>query len=234
MPTILLTCQTIVLIICLKMKSPVAAADASHAETRRQLLEAAGDVFAEFGFRNATVREICRRAGANVAAVNYHFGDKETLYTEVLRYAQSKALAKYPPLLDVAADAPPEEKLRAFVKSFLLRIFDKGPNSWHGKLMSREMIEPTAAFDSLVEERMRPMAGQLWQIVAAILDCPLHDERVRLCAFSVVSQCVFYHHCRPVISRLFPQQAPLDQADIARLAEHITHFSLAAMKPLPK
>jgi len=215
------------------MKSQVAVDDASHAETRRQLLEAAGDVFAEFGFRNATVREICRRAGANVAAVNYHFGDKETLYTEVLRYAHGKALAKYPTLLDVTEAAAPEEKLRAFVNSFLLRIFDTGPTAWHGKLMSREMIEPTAALDSLVEERMRPMAGQLWQIVAAILDCPRDDERVRLCAFSVVSQCVFYHHCRPVIGRLFPQQAPLDQADIARLAEHITHFSLAAMKPLP-
>ena len=124
-------------------------------------MEAAGEVFAESGFRNATVREICRRAGANVAAVNYHFGDKETLYIEVLRHAHNKALDKYPPLLDVAADAPPEEKLRAFVKSFLLRVFDKGPDSWHGKIMSREMIEPTAALDSLVQERMRPMADLL-------------------------------------------------------------------------
>jgi AcrR family transcriptional regulator len=234
MPKFLLTCQTIVLIICLKMKSPVAATDPRHAETRRQLLEAAGEVFAEFGFRNATVREICRRAGANVAAVNYHFRDKETLYTEVLRYAHGKALAKYPPLLDVASDAPPEARLRAFVKSFLLRIFDKGPNSWHGKLMSREMIEPTAALNALVEERMRPMANLLWEIVAGVLKCPLEDERVRLYAFSVVSQCVFYHHCGPVVSRLFPKHPPLDQAGIERLADHITRFSLAAMKHLPK
>jgi len=216
------------------MKSPVASDDASHAETRRQLLEAAGAVFAEFGFRNATVREICRRAGANVAAVNYHFRDKETLYIEVLRYAHSRALAKYPPLLDVAATAPPAEKLRAFVKSFLLRIFDKGPGSWHGKIMSREMIEPTAALDSLVAERMRPMAGLLWQIVAGILDCPLNDERVRRYAFSIVSQCVFYHHCGPVVARLFPKQQSLDQAGIEQLADHITEFSLAAMKHLPK
>jgi hypothetical protein len=100
--------------------------------------------------------------------------------------------------------------------------------------MSREMIEPTAALDSLVEERMRPMAGQLWQIVAGILHCPLNDERVRLYAFSVVSQCVFYHHCRPVVSRLFPDQPAMDQAGIERLADHITRFSLAAMKHLPK
>jgi AcrR family transcriptional regulator len=216
----------------MKVKSSAASGEPSPAETRRQLLEAAGAVFAEAGFRDATVREICRRAGANIAAVNYHFGDKEKLYVEVLRYAHGRALEKYPPLLGVAADAPPEKKLRAFVHSLLLRIFDKGPTAWHGKLMSREMIEPTAALDSLVEERMRPMAGQLWQIVADILGCPLNHERVRLCAFSVVSQCVFYHHCRAVVSRLFPKDEALDAAGIERLADHITRFSLAAMKNL--
>jgi len=215
------------------MKSPLESDAAGRDETRRQLLEAAGAVFAGAGFRDATVREICRRAGANVAAVNYHFGDKETLYLEVLRYAHSKALEKYPPLQGVSADAPPEKKLRAFVHSLLLRIFDKGPTAWHGKIMLREMIEPSAALDSLVEERMRPMAGQIWRIVADILDCPLNDERVRQCSMSVVSQCVFYHHCRPVMSRLFPKDPPQDAAGIERLAGHITRFSLAAMKHLP-
>jgi AcrR family transcriptional regulator len=216
----------------MKLKPPVELKDAGHAETRRQLLEAAGGVFAEAGFRDATVREICRRAGANVSAINYHFGDKETLYLEVLRYAHGKALEKYPPMLGVAADAPPEKKLRAFVHSLLLRIFDKGPGAWHGKVMLREMIEPTEALDSLVEERIRPMAGQLWRIVSEILNRPMNDECVRLCGFSVVSQCVFYNHCRPVVSRLFPDKLPQDAASIGQLAGHITNFSLAAMKHL--
>src|SRR5476651_1320248 len=101
----------------MKLKSPIELKDVSHDETRRQLLESAGEVFAEVGFRDATVREICRRAGANIAAINYHFGDKETLYAEVLSYSHGKALEKYPPLLDVAENAPPEKKLRAFVRS---------------------------------------------------------------------------------------------------------------------
>jgi AcrR family transcriptional regulator len=214
----------------MKLTPPVESKAASHAETRRQLLEAAGGVFAEAGFRDATVREICRRAGANIAAVNYHFGDKETLYLEVLRYAHGKALEKYPPLLDVTPDATPEKKLRAFVHSLLLRVFNKGPTAWHGKVMLREMIEPTDALDSLVEERIRPMSNQLWKIISEILDRPVNDERVRLCGFSVVSQCVFYHHCSPVVSRLFPKQETLDAAGIGRLADHITNFSLAAMK----
>jgi AcrR family transcriptional regulator len=216
----------------MKLRSPIESGDVSHAETRRQLLAAAGAVFAEVGFRDATVREICRRAGANIAAVNYHFGDKETLYAEVLTHSQEKALAKHPLMLDVSPDAPPEKKLRAFVQSLLLRIFDQGPTAWHGKLMLREMIEPTAALDSIVAEKIRPMAEQLWRIVAEILDCPLNDERVRLCSFSVVSQCVFYCHCRPMVVRLVPNQ-PFDTSSIARLAEHITQFSLAAMKNPP-
>ncbi|HEY3762407.1 MAG TPA: CerR family C-terminal domain-containing protein [Verrucomicrobiae bacterium] len=214
------------------MKSRTRSAPRSHDETRRQLLEASGEVFAETGFRDATVREICRRAGANVAAVNYHFGDKETLYVEVLRYAHGKALEKYPPSMGLPENAPPEKRLHAFIHSLLLRIFDKGPYSWHGKLMSREMIEPTGALDSLVEERIRPMSAQLWKIVSEIMDLPLNDQRVWQCGFSVVSQCVFFHHCRPVVTRLFPKQLPQDAASIKQLAEHITTFSLAAMKSI--
>ncbi len=202
-----------------------------HDETRKELLEAAGEVFAEVGFRNATVREICRRAEANVAAVNYHFGDKEGLYTEVLRYSQQKAFEKYPPLLDVAADAPPEERLRGFVRSFLLRIFDKGSTAWFGKMMAREMVEPTGALNVLVEMRLRPMADLLGGIVAEILGCSLRDEKVRLCSFSIVSQCVFFHHCRTMICQLFPEQH-LDASAVDQLAGHVTRFSLAAMKHL--
>jgi len=204
-------------------------AAAGHDETRRQLLEAAGEVFAAVGFREATVREICRRAGANVAAVNYHFGDKEGLYAEVLRYAQQKAFEKYPLLPGVGPDAAAADKLRAFVRSFLLRVFDQGPMAWFGKMMMREMIEPTGALDSLLEERLQPMAGQLRTIVAEILGCSSADEKARLCSLSVVSQCVFYHHCRRVVARLFPEQR-LDATAVDPLADHITRFSLAAMK----
>ena len=217
----------------MNLKPSTSLDDPTHPATRQQILEAAGEVFAEAGFRNATVREICHRAKVNVAAINYHFGDKEALYAEVLRYSQEKAFEKYPPLLAVAATAPPEEKLRAFIHSLLLRIFETGPIAWHGKLMSREMVDPTAALDSIITDKIRPMAEQLRGLVAEILRRPPGDETVRLCSFSIVSQCVFYHHCRPVLTRLYPQQPPLDGLGAARLAEHITRFSLAALRHLP-
>ena len=56
--------------------------------TRDKVLAQAGEVFAEKGFRKATVREIAARAGANLNAVNYYFGDKQGLYRAVIEAAQ--------------------------------------------------------------------------------------------------------------------------------------------------
>ncbi len=108
-----------------------------NSSTRERILEAAGEVFAEVGFRCATVRRICERAGVNVAAINYHFRSKEELYYEVLKYWHEFAVKKYPPLLGVGEDAPAEEQLRAFILSLLLRMLDKGKPAWFGKVMAR-------------------------------------------------------------------------------------------------
>lgn len=65
--------------------------------TRERILQAAAEVFADSGFERATVREICSRASVNVAAINYHFRDKENLYIEVLKYSKALAFKKIPP-----------------------------------------------------------------------------------------------------------------------------------------
>src|SRR5881397_1998942 len=109
------------------LKDARASAPPANAATRRLLLNAAAEVFGERGFRAASIREICTRAGANVAAVNYHFGDKEALYLEVLKDTLRCTREKYPPDMGLKAGASMEQKFRAFVHSFLLRIFDSEP-----------------------------------------------------------------------------------------------------------
>ena len=101
------------------------------------------------------------------------------------------------------------------------------------KLAARELIEPTPALDVIVEEAIRPLSKELEFIVRELLGSKADDELVRLCMLSVVSQCGFYHHSRAVISRLYPVQKFASQ-DIERLADHITRFSLSAMKSLSK
>src|ERR1700733_7975250 len=82
--------------------------------TRARLLDAAGQVFAETGYQAATVRQICAQAGVNIALVNYHFGDKLELYTEVLRHSvgasENGIINKA-----IASTAPPNEAFRELI-----------------------------------------------------------------------------------------------------------------------
>jgi AcrR family transcriptional regulator len=213
--------------------TPFRTAPPATPPTREALLHAAGEVFAEVGFQAATVRAICRRAGANVAAVNYHFGDKERLYLEVLRHAQTETSRRLPFDLGVPARATPEQRLRAFVRSLLTRLLEPGPHAWLGKLMSREMLEPTHGLDQMVREHIRPMADQLRAIVRAFLGPDRDEQTVRLYGFSIVSQCLFYHHCRSVICRLFPDLRVAPEI-IEPLTDHITRCSLAALKDVAR
>jgi TetR/AcrR family transcriptional regulator, regulator of cefoperazone and chloramphenicol sensitivity len=200
-------------------------------ETRQRLTEAAGEVFAERGFRAATVRDICQRAQANVAAVNYYFGDKEHLYTAVLQYAFSRSLQKYPPLLALEDHADPEQRLHAYIHSFLLRCLGEGSPAWLGKLMAREMAEPTHALDMLIHEAFRPLFELLMSIVRELLGPRAPPAQVRLCADSIIAQCLHYQHARPVLVRFDPELR-FDVAAIERWADHIAAFSLAALKQL--
>ncbi len=208
-------------------------ASSGPAETRRALLAAAGAVFAERGFREATVRDICDRAGANVAAVNYHFGDKERLYLEVLRQAMAEMNARYPFDGGLPPGAPAEVRLHAFVHSLLSRLFDNGEHAWLGRLMAREMIDPSSALDVMMTDRIGPMAEHLRGIIQDLLPPGPDEDTVWLTGFSIVSQCLFYNHCRSVVSRL-RTDLPLDHSAVERLADHITRLSLGGIRGLAK
>ena len=197
--------------------------------TEERLLEAAGEIFAEYGYQSATTRQICERAGANIAAVNYHFGDKEGLYMAVLRSVPKAHAMKYPPNVGLSPQAGAEQRLRAYIQSLLHRVFDEGRPGWHTKIMTREMIEPTRALDMLVEEVARPIHQELASIIREALGSRASKTAVRLCTLSILSQCVYYHHARPVIRRLYPEQN-FGPEDIEQLADYITKFSLAALK----
>ncbi len=205
----------------------------TNLETQQRLLEAAGEIFATRGFRAATVREICQRAGANIAAVNYHFGDKEGLYFAVLKSCSEAALKKYPPTLGLKPTATGEERLLAFVRSLLLRIFDEGRPSWHSKLIAHEMAEPTKALAALIDKVYAPALKQLEMIVRDLASRPASVAVVRQCLFSILGQCLYFQNSRPAIQHIHPEQG-FAPADLERLAKHITQFSLAGIRQATK
>jgi AcrR family transcriptional regulator len=209
----------------------VAGTNNNQGSTRQRLLETAGEMFAEHGYDNATVREICRRAGSNVAAVNYHFGDKEGLYAAVLEFADETAEQVAPLATELAGELTPEQRLHAFVRSLLLRMLGQGPKAWHVKLMAREMVDPTSALERVIERSYRPHFERLQAIVRDLVEGEMDAATLRLTVMCVVGQCVHFYHARPVISRLQPELKYRPE-DIEMLAAHVTRFSLAALKHL--
>lgn len=201
----------------------------STADTRAALLQAAAAEFAEAGYHDATIRAICRRAGANVAAVHYHFGDKEQLYLAVLRHLMDEANRRLPFDMGLGPQSAPAARLRALVRSLLGRLLEPGPHAWLGRLVARELLEPTPALEVMIREHIRPMSEQLRSVITAILGSDRDEQTLGFCGLSIVSQCFFYFHCRAVVSRLLPD-LPQGPAAVGPLTEHITRFSLAALE----
>ena len=200
-------------------------------ETRDRLLHAASEVFGDVGFRRATVRDICARANANVAAVNYHFGDKEGLYSEVVHSGIAAGLEKFPVDMDVPPNATPEQRLLAFVRSFLHRTLGRGEHACSGRLMLWEMVEPTPVLDTLFQQRIRILYAHLESIVKDLLGTAATPQRIRLGCASILGQCTFYRLGESLLSKI--QGGPttnLPPEQIEALASHVTLFSAAGLR----
>lgn len=193
--------------------------------TKARLIEAAGEEFAEKGFEAARVRSICDRAGANLAAINYHFGDKEQLYIETVLHAHRCGMMEQMPV--AAPGVTPAEQLGMFIQAFLSNVLEDDQTTWQRALMLREMIRPTQACEALVRDAIRPRFERLKGILRAA--CPEAEERrLHALAFSVIGQCLHYKVARPISERLIGSEA-YARLDREFLVEHITRFTLAAL-----
>jgi AcrR family transcriptional regulator len=196
--------------------------------TRQRLLEAACEVFASKGYLNATVSEICNRAGANLAAINYHFGGKDELYAEAWRDAFAEALRLYPPDGGLRADAAPEDRLRAFISSLLHRVLAHGRLGHAGKLLVTEMTHPTESIEAVRRDAIRPLFEQARAIMREILGPKVSERDVGFSIMSVLHQCLAIG-LRPGRFPAFQRYLQLATRDIDALADHITRFSLAGL-----
>jgi AcrR family transcriptional regulator len=197
--------------------------------TRKRLLDAAREVFSEHSFQGATIREICRLADANVAAVNYHFGSKDGLLAEALNFAPLAALQK----ANVSAADCPKERLRLFLREFMLMLLDEKNSSSQCRIMVRELADPTPALDKIVREAIAPLHKFLAKLVREIVGKNVSEAALRRCVHSIVGQCLFYRHSHPVLQRLYPKLR-YDRKEIEAIGEHIAEFSLAGINQLDR
>jgi AcrR family transcriptional regulator len=203
---------------------------ASVNSTRDRLLETALRVFAERGYEAATIREICGRADANVAAVHYHFGDKRRLYEAIFETLfvtlRQRRVRFLPP------DAPAEERLRVYIRALFEEIFycdgDAERQVQLSKIYLAEMANPTEVLDRIVSEHLEPDARELYSIVGELLGLPPTDDLTIDCAASIAGQVLYYYHAAPIIRRLHPDRSAVP-ARIDALVEQVWQFSLGGI-----
>ena len=199
------------------------------ARTRKSLLEAAGEIFAEKGYRDATIAEICGRAGTNIAAVNYHFGSKESLYVEAWRCAFQESLKAHPPDGGVSDDAPPEERLHAHVAATVRRFADKSNKEFW--FVQKEFANPTGLLEEVMRKEVHPLQKRTETLVRELLGPLVSDMDIQFCETSIISQCI-----NPMVvgkkseDKDTGKGGPPEIIDIEAYADHVVKFSLAGIQ----
>ncbi len=143
--------------------------DRLRAETARAIAEAAEEVFAARGVRDARMEEIAARAGVAVGTVYNHFEDRGALLAELVERRRQELAYKLDRALAGAQAQPFEAQLRTFAqtvfehfethRSFLSIMLES--DSAHAAKPSEAMLELRRRVDALVERGTREGAVRL-------------------------------------------------------------------------
>jgi AcrR family transcriptional regulator len=204
--------------------------------TRERVMAAAGELFAERGFRGTTMRAIADRAGTNLAAANYHFGSKQRLYREVVfslfadieRRLAERGLQLAPAELAERSREQLEELLRGRIE-ILLEMLLASPGL-HGTLIHRELCDPSPALGEIVRRVIEPMRRQMVDIVHC-LEPGLPEEVAERCVQSIAGQVFFYRTHRAALLRMMDRRS-YPRGFEKEVAEHVLAFSLGGLERL--
>jgi len=196
-------------------------------DTREKLLEAASEAFAAKGFRAATVAEICARAEANIAAVNYYFGSKEALYQEAWRHSFAESIRLHPQDGGVGPEAPAEQRLSGQVKSLIERIADKNNREFF--ISQMELVDPTGLLEEVMFSAFIPQREKTLSIVRELLGPAASEAEVAFSETCIVSMCIQPMIMQGVRQRARNTRMPAPIADLGAFADHVVRFALAGM-----
>jgi len=196
-------------------------------ETQLALLSSATELFAKKGFWETTNADICKKANANIASINYHFGSKENLYVESWKYVFRESMEKYPPDGRVAPDASVQERLYGRIFALMQRISDTA--NYDLDIVHREMAAPTGLLSEVMDEAMKPIEYGFKSIIRELLGNCAGKKEVEFCHMTIMGQCfgpmLHLRHRRSGEDFLHHKEFHVD-FDVEDLAMHITKFSL--------
>jgi len=172
-------------------------------ETREQLIQAGLEIFGRVGFEGASTRQIAQAAGANLAAIVYHFGGKEALYVAVAEYIAGRITADLAPLVVMASPPSTPAEARALVTRALealadLLLGEEEAEKW-AKIILREQLQPTSAFDAIYSF-MGPTISALSELTAIAFG-RAEDDDIRLRVIALVGQVLAFRIANALVLR---------------------------------
>jgi AcrR family transcriptional regulator len=193
--------------------------------TQEKLIKAATKVFAEKGFRDATVRQICKQAGtANINAVNYYFDSKEQLYKQILELIFTEYDKQVPKNFP---DKTPEEQLEIYISTFCKILYQEGESDSNAILVE-EFTKPSLFLEEMVDTFNRPRVKRHLKMFKSLLGEGATDDMARDCLVSVSGQLLYYSFARPVFSRLFPDYFTENSHE--QWAAHVFKFTMGGIE----
>jgi AcrR family transcriptional regulator len=188
------------------MTNPMNASPALDAKHR--LIEAGLEIFGTFNLEGATTRQLAQRAGVNQAAIPYYFGGKEGLYLAVIEHLLTHKASRVRPrvleiqeILQQKRLGPREalEAIKTIFGAFLqLLLEDKATTTW-ARIIMREQMQPTKAFDLIYERWIRPVHETLSALLAVILRKKATDPSLILRTHTLVGQMLIFLSGRETI-----------------------------------
>jgi AcrR family transcriptional regulator len=208
----------------------VCATDSLPLKTQERLLITACQIFAEKGYQETTIAEICKAAQTNIASVNYHFQDKENLYLQAWRYAFQQDLKNHPSDGEVDKNAGVEERLAGRIRSLIARIAD--PNSHFFAIVYKEMAVQTGLLDKIMEQEINPERLAMMALIGELLGAGASHQQIQFCHASIIGQCFQLLKVKHLKINDATRRYVMDLSNAAMFADHVVNFSLAAIKAL--
>jgi TetR/AcrR family transcriptional regulator, regulator of cefoperazone and chloramphenicol sensitivity len=202
------------------------------AQTRERLLDAAERLFGQRGYDGTTLRDVTMAAACNVAAVNYHFGGKRSLYIEMFRRRLATIRAQRVSSIREAmerAHGPRalETVLAAFANAFLEPLVTQPEGRMLIELMARETVDAQLPPEMFAREFVEPVHRVLVEAITTTTPSvsPAHAQ---LCVLSIVGQLVHVAHVtrRAVNGGVARFAVP----SLAQAVDHIVRFSAAGVR----
>jgi AcrR family transcriptional regulator len=197
-------------------------------ETRWRLLQAAAEVFAEVGYHAATTREICRRAGVNLASIHYYYGDKAELYREVFRLPFLNECNTFN-TLDIA-QVSLEEGMHAFYQWFFPPVAEEDPmTQLFMRLHAREEAEPSGVLGDAMMQAFRPNHDKMQALLCREFGLKKPDVEVDRLTFALLGMVTVYFHNRAAVSNFAPRLID-GQKSRELMAERLVGYAVALVE----